>query len=99
MFYLCYLYLFTYTGAQHDFHVRLCSCRLTATRRMLHVEQQLLILPEHVGSPPVFSGVSLARSLVFCVVFYRSLFVLLAFFFWQLLCLPFFDLRLLLPLW
>jgi signal transduction histidine kinase len=22
MFYLCYLYLFTYTGVQHDFHIR-----------------------------------------------------------------------------
>jgi hypothetical protein len=27
MFYLCYVYLFTYTGVQHDFHIRLCSCR------------------------------------------------------------------------
>jgi len=29
---------------------------------------------------PVVSGVRIARSLVFCVVFYRSLFVLLSFF-------------------
>ena len=42
----------------------------------LHVEQELLSLPEHMCSPPVSSGVSAARSLVFCVVFCGSLFVL-----------------------
>jgi hypothetical protein len=40
------------------------------------VKQQLLTLPEHLSSPPVFSGVCVAWSLVFCVVFCRSLFVL-----------------------
>jgi hypothetical protein len=39
----------------------------------------------------VFSGVRVAQSLVFCVVFCRSLFVLLCFFFWSLYCLSFFD--------
>jgi hypothetical protein len=42
------------------------------------VEQELLTLPDHLSSPPVFSGVRVARSVVFCVVFCRSLFVLLA---------------------
>ena len=42
-------------------------------------------------SHPVFSGVRVARS-VFCVIFYRSLFVLLYFFFCLLNCLSFFDL-------
>ena len=37
------------------------------------VEQELLTLPEHLSSPPVFSGVRVTRSLVFCVVFCRSL--------------------------
>jgi len=37
----------------------------------------------------------LLKSLVFCVMFYRTLFVLLSFFFWPLYCLSFFDLRLL----
>ena len=41
-----------------------------------------------------FSGVCVTRSLVFCVVFCRWLFVLLSFFFWPLCCLSFFDLRL-----
>ena len=45
------------------------------TRRV----QELLILPGHMSSPPVFSGVRVARSLVFCVVFCRSLFVFFSF--------------------
>ena len=40
------------------------------------VEQEWLTLPKHLTSPPVFSGVCVAQSLVFCVVFCRSLFVL-----------------------
>jgi len=57
------------------------------------MEQALLTLPEHLNSSPVFSGVRVARALVFCVVFCRSLFILLSFFFWSLYCLSF-DLRL-----
>jgi len=57
------------------------------------VEQELPTLPEHLSSPPVFSGVRVTRSLVLCVVFCRSLFVLLYFFLWPLCCLSFFDLR------
>jgi hypothetical protein len=75
MFYLFVLYLFKHTGVQHDFHVRWCSCSLTVIQRVSLVEQKLLSLPGHLGSPPVFSG---ARSLVFCVVFCRSLFVSLS---------------------
>jgi len=41
------------------------------------------------------SGVRVTRSLVLCVVFCRSLFVLLFFFLWPLCCLFFFDLRIL----
>ena len=39
------------------------------TRRVPLVEQELLILPEHLSSPPVFSGVRVTRSLVFSVCF------------------------------
>ena len=35
---------------------------------------------------PVFSGIRDAQSLVFCVMFCRSLFVLLSFFFWSFDC-------------
>jgi hypothetical protein len=64
------------------------------TRRLPLLEQELISLPEHVGSPPVFSGVRVARSLVFCVVFCRSLFIILSLFSWSFCCL-FFDLRIL----
>ena len=33
------------------------------TRRMSLMEQELLTLPEHLSSPPVFSGVRVTRSL------------------------------------
>jgi hypothetical protein len=38
-------------------------------RRVLLVEQELLILPEHLSSPPVFSWVHVTRSLVLYVCF------------------------------
>jgi hypothetical protein len=59
------------------------------------VEQGLSILPGHLSSPPVFSGIRVARSLACCVVLCRSLFVLLSFFIWSLCCLAFFDLQIL----
>ena len=52
---------------------------------MMHVKFSLL----------VFSGIPVAQSLVFCVVFCRSLFVSFSPLFSPLYCLPFFDLRLL----
>ena len=60
------------------FNLRWCSCRLTA-RRVSHVEQELRTLSEHTSSPPLFSGVRVTRSLVFFVMFCRSLFVPLSF--------------------
>ena len=67
-------------------------------RRVSLIEQELLSLPEHVCSTSVFSGVHVARSLVFWVVLcrYCSSFVdsCLSLFFWPLCCL-FFDLQIL----
>ena len=40
------------------------------------VEQELPILPENLSSTPIFSGVLVTWSVVFCVVFCKSLFVL-----------------------
>jgi hypothetical protein len=51
------------------------------TRRVPLVEQELLNLSGNLSSPPVFSGIRVVRSLVFCEVFCISLFVLLSFFF------------------
>ena len=41
------------------------NCPLTVRT----VEQELLILPEHLSSPSVFSGIRVTRSLVLCVCF------------------------------
>ena len=61
-------------------HSRLVTWLVTKlTRRVPPVEQELLTLPEHLSSPPVFSDI------MFC----RPLFVLLYFFFWPLCCLFF----------
>ena len=46
-------------------------------------------------APSVFWGIHFAQSLVFCVVFNRSLFVYLSCFVWSLYCLIIFGLRLL----
>jgi hypothetical protein len=67
-------------------HSRLVTGFVTrVTRRMPLVEQKLLTIPEHLCSPLVFSGFRVARSLFFCVLFCRSLFVL----FLSLCCLSF----------
>jgi len=52
------------------------AVRLTAKRRVSLEEQELLTLPEHLSSPPIFSGVRVAQSLGFCVLYCRSIFVL-----------------------
>ena len=59
-----------------------CFCRRV---RFVYVHSAPEIIPS-------FNGVRVARSLVFYVVFCRSLFVLLSFFFWPLhvLCMSFF---------
>jgi hypothetical protein len=60
-------------------HSRLITGFVTRLiRRVQLAEQELLALPEHLSSPPVFSEVRVTRSLVFCL-FCRSLFVLLYF--------------------
>ena len=45
----------------------------------ISVEEEPLILPEHLSSPPVFSGVRVTRSLVLCVCFVDRCFFLLYF--------------------
>ena len=54
------------------------------------MEQELLTLPEHLSSPPGFSGFRGTLSWVLCILFCRSLFVLLSFFCWPLCYLSFF---------
>ena len=74
-------------------HIQEQIYRVLATTVPL-VERELPTLPEHLPLPPVFSGVRVARSLVFCMVFCVSLFIILLFLLWPLRCLSFSDLRL-----
>jgi hypothetical protein len=80
----------TYRSLTHSWLITVFVTRLT--RRLSLVEQELLTLPEHLSSPPAFSGVCVIRSLVLCVCFVDRC---LSFFFWPLCCLFFFDLRIL----
>ena len=45
------------------------GCVTRFTWRLPLVEQELLTFPEHMRSPPVFSGVRVIRSFVLCVCF------------------------------
>ena len=63
------------------------------------VKQELLSLPEHLSSIPVFSDARVTQTFVFWIVFCRLLFVLLSIFFWSLCCLSFFDLQILITPW
>jgi hypothetical protein len=55
------------------------ACWLTVSWLVSHVKQEVLTLLEHLTSPSVFSWVRVARSIVMCLMFCRSLFVLLSF--------------------
>ena len=57
------------------------------------LEHGLITLPDLLRSSQVFSDIRVAQAIVVCVVFCRSLFVLLFFFFCSLYCLSCFDLR------
>ena len=64
------------------YYSSLDSLEIMGARRVQHVEQELLNLPDHLISSSVFhSWVRVSRSFVFCVVFCRLLFVILHFFF------------------
>jgi hypothetical protein len=62
------------------------------------VEKELITLPEHLSSPPGFSGVRVTQSLVLCVVFVDRCLSICPFFVWSLCCL-FFDLQILVTIW
>ena len=67
---LCILFIYVYLCSTL-FPYEMISV-LTVTRRVSLLDQELLNLPEHLSSPPVFCGVRVS----FCVAFCRSLFVL-----------------------
>jgi len=57
------------------FFIIITGVVIRVTRRVPLVEQGLITLQEHTSPLPVFSAVHVARSLIFCVMFCRSLFV------------------------
>ena len=56
-----------YRSIPHSWPVIGCVTRLA--RRVPLVEQEILTLPKHMSSPPLFSGVRVNPSLVLCVYF------------------------------
>jgi len=69
------------------------------TLQVPHVGQELyLTFGNNSVHPQFLVGFVLLGLLVFCVMFCRALCVNLSFFFWPLYCIPFFNLRLLIPL-
>jgi hypothetical protein len=72
--YLCKRMLLLYLQVQ----MHLVARRIPKSRKVY------AFLPEHMSWPTIFSGVCVLRSLVFCVVFCRSLFVLLSLVIWSL---------------
>ena len=70
------------------FSYHMMSESFTVKRRMPPVVQEQPILTVHLISTRIFVGFVFAQSLDFCVVFGKSLCVLLSFFFWPSYCLP-----------
>ena len=69
------------TSTQNDDKLIADKIRICYLLKIHLVKQELLTFPKHLSSPPVFSGVGVTLSLVLCVVFCRSLFVLRSFLF------------------
>jgi hypothetical protein len=64
-----YIYLVVSTSRSFP-NLRIITGFVTRlTRRMPLVEQELVILPEHLSSPPLFSWVCVTRSLVLYIYF------------------------------
>jgi hypothetical protein len=66
-FYLCQLYLFTYSGV-YDFYIRWCSCRLTVAQWGPHVEQKMLTLAKHMISLQLLVGFVFLCSFLYNVL-------------------------------
>ena len=90
--------MYAVSSVYNDFRSSLPTFAFIRSSRWVSlVEQELLTLPVHLSSAPVFSGVRVTQSLVFCVMFCRSWFVP---FFLPLCCPFFFDIRILITsLW
>ena len=64
-------------------------CLWQGELKTLPVQQELLTLQGYLHLPTGLCRIHVAQSLVFCVVFCKSLFVFLSFFVWSLYCVYF----------
>ena len=71
---------------------------ILSVKRAPVMNQELPTLTEHLSSRPVFSGVRVTRSLILYVWFVNRCLFFCPFSFWQLCCLSFFDLRIVITL-
>jgi hypothetical protein len=67
--YVVYTSTWVFWTRQDKLDIPFHTFRSRLTRWVPLMEQELLILPKHLRSPPVFSGVCVTRSIVFCVCF------------------------------
>ena len=75
----------TSRSCPHSWRITRFGSRLT--RRVPLVEQELLTLPGHVSSRPVFSGLLVTPCILLCVCFVDRCLFFLSFFFWSSCCL------------
>lgn len=73
MYYQSYLVVITIRSFLHSWIITVIVTRVA--RRVPRVEQELISLPEHLSTPPVFSEYVFLNLCVFCVLFCRCLFV------------------------
>ena len=81
--FICYLYLCTHAGIQHDFHINIVSLNSKTTGA---TDGAGLTYPSRAYLLTL--GFSVFQSLVLCVVFYRSLFINLSFTFGHCIVCP-----------
>ena len=81
--YLGYLYLLTHIGVKYVCHIIFSPCRLTVTRRVLLLVQELLAFPKHLclfpGSRcPIFSFLLNVLYIIGCLVVHSLVVILLS---------------------
>jgi hypothetical protein len=91
------LVLNTFRSFPHSWHISGFVTRLT--RRVSLVKHALLTLPEHMSSPPIFSGVHATRSLVLYICFVDCCLSFCSFSFGHCVVCSSSIYELLLPLW
>ena len=94
MLYYCYFYLFAHTGVRYHSYITRCPCRLTVTRRLLLVEQDIHEPPfQCTCVHPLFKGCSCCSIPGFLYSVLSTIACLYVHFRFVPLCFLFFDLQ------